>query len=77
MIQSVWDRMNTPSKYVMISTWLHIWHDEQKSFLCLINDFDRYESMMWEQLLASSASNLASGVDLKNCPYNVSMQSVQ
>lgn len=38
MIQSVWERMNTVSKYVMISTWLHIWRDEQKHSLCLLND---------------------------------------
>lgn len=40
MIQSVWDRMNTASKYVMISTWLHIWREEQKPSLCLMNDPD-------------------------------------
>lgn len=40
MIQSVWDKMNTASKYVMISTWLHTWRDEQKPSLCLRNDPD-------------------------------------
>lgn len=34
MIQSVWGWMSTASKYVMISTWLHIWQEEQKPSLC-------------------------------------------
>lgn len=40
MIQSVWDRTNTASKHVMISTWLHIWWEEQKPTLWFVKDPD-------------------------------------
>lgn len=45
MIQSVWDSTNTASKHVMISTWLHIWWEEQKPMLWFVKDPDHTVSL--------------------------------
>lgn len=45
MIQSVWDSTNTASKHVMISTWLHIWWEEQKPTLWFGKDPDHPVSL--------------------------------
>lgn len=76
MIQSVWDRMSSASKYVMISTWLHIRRDEQKPscalWMTLIMLWPAWSllnvSVTSLQLLAGSAVNKHQVYVLRDSP---------